>query len=510
LRALAVAAACAFVVSCGHPARQSGRSSLAPAPLPTFAPTPVPSPAPRWSAQELHDLQQTLASIFDSDVTRTATGLVVVAGDGTTLFSRRGAIPVAPASTLKLVVAAGALDTLGPAHRFETRFVASAQPDASGDLRGNLWLVGGGDPTLTSQDLENGVGVLSRSGIQRIDGTLEIDNSAFSGPEQNPQWEPDDLSYDYAAGTSAISLDQNVVEFDVTPDPGGGAASVRPVPPNASISFTGRIATVPSGYNSFVTIDRKLELPPLAKDPAKLPSPRNVYAVDGQIAQNGMQVFYKPVLGMPGYIGGAVASMLAQRRIGLSGGYGSGTAPALATTLWAHRSAPLSDIVREMLVNSNNHTAETLLRILGEQSGRPGTDAAGVGFEKRVMDHLGVPHDKMRVFDGSGLAPSDRIEPQTLAKLLALEARGPAGDVYVRSLPRVGLEGTVKHHDLHAALGRARAKSGHIENVNGLAGVLQTLHHGRIAFAFIVNDTRANADVVYDEEDRALDALTAF
>jgi D-alanyl-D-alanine carboxypeptidase len=46
--------------------------------------------------------------------------------------------------------------------------------------------------------------------------------------------------------------------------------------------------------------------------------------------------------------------------------------------------------------------------------------------------------------------------------------------------------------------------------VNGLAGVLQTLHHGRIAFAFIVNDTRANADVVYDEEDRALDALTAF
>jgi D-alanyl-D-alanine carboxypeptidase/D-alanyl-D-alanine-endopeptidase (penicillin-binding protein 4) len=142
--------------------------------------------------------------------------------------------------------------------------------------------------------------------------------------------------------------------------------------------------------------------------------------------------------------------------------------------------------VREMLVNSNNHTAETLLRILGEQSGRPGTDAAGVGFEKRVMDHLGVPHDKMRVFDGSGLAPSDRIEPQTLAKLLALEARGPAGDVYVRSLPRVGLEGTVKHHDL------------------------QTLHHGRIAFAFIVNDTRANADVVYDEEDRALDALTAF
>jgi hypothetical protein len=58
--------------------------------LPTFAPTPVPSPAPRWSAQELHDLQQTLASIFDSDVTRTATGLVVVAGDGTGVGAKVG------------------------------------------------------------------------------------------------------------------------------------------------------------------------------------------------------------------------------------------------------------------------------------------------------------------------------------------------------------------------------------------------------------------------------------
>ncbi len=455
-------------------------------------------------------MQRTLSGIFASDVTRTATGIVVVAGDGKTLFSRRGTVAVAPASTLKLVVAASALAALGPQHRFETRFVADAPPAEGGDLRGNLWLVGGGDPTLESQDLKNGVGVLSRSGVERVDGTLEVDNSAFSGPEQNPQWEPDDLTYDYAAGTSAISLDQNVVEFDVTPNPSGGAATVRPVPPNASITFTGRIATVPSGYNSYLTIDRKLELPSVSRDPAKAPEPRNVYVLDGQIAQGAMQVFYKPVLGLPGYVGGAVASMLAERQIGLSGGYRAGTAPPLATTLWAHHSAPLADIVHEMLVNSNNHTAETLLRTLGEQSGHPGTDSAGVGFEKRVLDHLGVPHDKMRVYDGSGLAPSDRIEPQTLAKLLALVSRGPSGDVYIRSLPRVGIEGTVKHHDLHAALGRARAKSGHIENVNGLAGVLQTMHHGRIAFAFIVNDPRANADVVYEEEDRALDALTAF
>jgi len=455
-------------------------------------------------------VKQTLSSIFTADVMQTAAGLVVVGGDGATLFSRRGNVPVAPASTLKLVIAATAFDTLGAGHRFDTRFMADAQPETGGDLRGNVWLVGGGDPTLVSQDLRNGVGVLSRSGVRRIDGSLEIDDSAFSGPEQNPRWEPDDLTYDYAAGTSAMSLDEDVVEFDVTPDSGGGAAAIKPVPANASISFSGRIRTVPNGYNSYVTVDRKLELPPLASDPAKAPLPRNVYLLDGQIAQGETQTYFKPVLGMPGYVGGVVAAMLEQRRIALAGGYRAGAAPLVAATLWAHRSPPLADIVREMLVNSNNHTAETLLRIVGEESGHPGSDAAGIAFEKHELDHLGVPHDGMTLYDGSGLAPGDRVEPLTLAKLLALEARGPSGDVYVRSLPRVGLEGTVKHHVLHAALGRTRAKSGHIENVNGLAGVLQTKHHGRVTFAFIVNDPRANADVVYDEDDRALDALADF
>jgi D-alanyl-D-alanine carboxypeptidase/D-alanyl-D-alanine-endopeptidase (penicillin-binding protein 4) len=99
--------------------------------------------------------------------------------------------------------------------------------------------------------------------------------------------------------------------------------------------------------------------------------------------------------------------------------------------------------------------------------------------------------------------------PLTLAKLLAAEVRAPYGDTFVRSLPRVGVEGTVKNHVLHAALGRTRAKSGHIEGVNALAGIVQTKHHGRVAFAFVVNDENATADIVYQEMDAALDALAA-
>ena len=147
---------------------------------------------------------------------------------------------------------------------------------------------------------------------------------------------------------------------------------------------------------------------------------------------------------------------------------------------------------------------------MGERSGRPGTDAAGVAEELHELDRLGVPHPGARIFDGSGLAPDDRVPPLTFAKLIAVEQAGPAGPTFVRLLARVGLEGTAIHHELTSAAGRVRAKTGHIDGVNGLAGTVQSRHHGRIAFDFVVNDPRADAEVVTEEEDRALDALSEF
>jgi D-alanyl-D-alanine carboxypeptidase/D-alanyl-D-alanine-endopeptidase (penicillin-binding protein 4) len=496
---MAAAATIAFAVAAcaGHGPASS--------PAPSATPVWIPKPSPPWSAAARSDLQRTLESIFDDDITRSAMGLAVVAADGTMLFARRATVPMAPASTLKLVVASTALNLLGPKYRFATRFVTNVPQEPVGTLRGDLWLVGGGDPSLTSDDLRRGVGVLARQGIRQIDGALQVDDSAFSGPEQNPRWDPDDLSYGYAAGTSAISLDEDTVEFDVTPDPAGGEASVRVVPDNDSISFEGSIRTVGADSDSELTIERKPE-----SAGVRGADPHNAYFVDGYIAQGETQKYYKPVLGLPGYVGGAVASMLAARDISLAGGYRPGVAPPAASILWDHRSAPLDTIVHEMLVDSNNHTAETLLRLLGERAGHPGTDQAGIAAEERELSRLGVPRDRLELYDGSGLAPSDRIMPYSLAKLVAAETRGPLGDLFVRSLPLVGIEGTVKRHDLHTALGRTRAKSGHIEDVNALAGTIATVHHGRIAFAFVVNDPRADADVIYAEIDRALDALAAY
>jgi D-alanyl-D-alanine carboxypeptidase/D-alanyl-D-alanine-endopeptidase (penicillin-binding protein 4) len=487
----------------------------------TPSPRPfLPKPSPPWSPAERADLQRTLARIFSDPITSSSAGIAVVSADGKTLFGRRETHPVTPASTLKLVVAATAINALGPKYRFLTKFVAAQPVQADGSLRGNLWLVGGGDPSLTSDDLRRGVGALARAGVRQVDGEALVDATSFSGPEQNPRWESDDLDYDYAGGTSAIALDDGVVEFDVTPGASGAPATVTTVPESEAISLSGTIDTVPSWGSTFVTIERKPDPPPHvasgqranagASDVTPIHEPHVEYVVDGRIAQGETQRYFKPSLGIAGYVGGVVAAMLADRRIALVGGYGVGPAPADATVLWTHPSAPLERIVRGMLVDSDNHVAEMLLRAVGETKDRPGSDVGGIAVEQEGLARLGVPFERMRVFDGSGLAPDDRIMPVTLAKLLAAEAGGPYGDAYVRALPLAGEEGTVKHHDLHEALGRARAKSGHINDVNALAGYVVTRHHGRVSFAIEVNGPDANATVVYEAMDRALDALARY
>lgn len=427
--------------------------------------------------------------------------VAVVDGNGSTLYSLRGDRAMTPASTLKLVVAATALDALGPRYRFVTSFVALDPPDARGSIRGPLWFVGGGDPLFTSDDLRAGVGALHRLGVRTVDGSLFVDDGAFRGPERNPRWEAEDLDEGYAAATSAVSIDEDTVEFDVRPSTPGAPARVSIEPPNDDVQVRGSIAT---GYSTDLQIDR-------SDEPARAGRPfRNVFALGGTIAVGDEQKYWKPVLGMPAYVAGAITALARERGITFSGPSSVAPAPLAAITLWQHHSLPLVAILTDMLVHSNNHTAEQLLRVVGERRSNVGTDATGIAAERQELERLGVPPEEIKPYDGSGLAPADKVAPVALARLIAAELRGPNASVFVRALPRVGQEGTVIYHQLSDARGRVRAKSGHLAQVNALAGVVATRRHGRVAFVFVVNDPAAQAAEVSVAQDSALDALADF
>jgi serine-type D-Ala-D-Ala carboxypeptidase/endopeptidase (penicillin-binding protein 4) len=391
------------------------------------------APVASWSNDDRNRLKVDLRNAFAPVLAgATSWSLAVISADGRTIYDNRAQDAVAPASTQKLIVAASALDALGPSYRYHTLFAARDSVGDDGALGGNLWLIGSGDPSLQSADLRNGVAMLGRSGLRRLEGGVVIDATALSGPELNSHWAPDDDGQDYAAPTSAISVDGDTI------------ASHE--------------------------------------------------AIDGI-----EQTLFTPMQGVAKYVAGLVQGMLVTRGIAPEAPASVGPAPLESVVLWDHRSAPLQALESHMLYVSDNHYAEQLLRTVGEEvTGQP-DDAGGIEGEREYLARRGIPTPGLRLFDGSGLSGDNRVAGITLARVLA-----DSKPSLYRLLPLGGREGTLEDYDFTTALGRVRAKSGHISGVSALAGYVTTLHHGRVAFAFLIDGSPADPD---DAIVRAVDRL---
>jgi serine-type D-Ala-D-Ala carboxypeptidase/endopeptidase (penicillin-binding protein 4) len=180
-------------------------------------------------------------------------------------------------------------------------------------------------------------------------------------------------------------------------------------------------------------------------------------------------------------------------------------APLDTIVLWDHRSAALSTLLEHMLFVSDNHYAEQMMRTLGVDAGGRGTDAEGLAAEREFLRSTGIPIDGLHVVDGSGLAEANRVCAMTLARILS-DAELSDNELY-SLLPAGGRDGTLKHYDFTSALGRVRAKTGHLSDADSLAGYVTTMHHGRLSFAFMIDDSPGDPDSAYVS---AVDRLAEF
>jgi D-alanyl-D-alanine carboxypeptidase/D-alanyl-D-alanine-endopeptidase (penicillin-binding protein 4) len=344
-------------------------------------------------------------------------GCVAVAGPDGSIAQLDDRVGLAGASTQKLLVGAAALAVMGPDHRFTTNAVTDA-PLNDGVLEGDLVVVGGGDPMLTTADtprtpqvpvthLADLADAIVAAGVRRIDGALVADDSRYDRDRAVAAWTAaDDPGADIGA-LGALVLD-------------GGHG--------------------PDGLAS--------------SDPA-------LDTVD------------------------ALATLLETRGVDIAGGTSdpARAAPANARDLARVTSAPLADIVGEMLTDSNNETAELLTREIGVRRARNGTTEAGAHAIPAVLGGLGVPVDGVDLHDGSGLAHANRLTCRALLGVLVLGAR-PRLHAILDGLAVAGRTGTLATRFLGTPLvDRLRAKTGHITGVVGLAGLVTP----GARFAFVAN-----------------------
>jgi len=487
IRVAAVAAVC-FVAS--HVAAQEAAS---PAGASGVAPAPGVVPAP-----EVVELQRRLAAAFDGGWRGAEWGVSVVSLDtGDTLFAMEPDVPLAPASNLKLLTTAAALQILGPDHRFRTYLVTDGEI-ADGVLHGDLVLYGTGDPGISDRFYRRKDEVFHRLidqldalGIHTVTGDLVGDASFLPGPLRPEGWDRRDLNDHFSAPVSALSFNENVVSFRVVPNAPGRAPEVHTVPEHSGLEVINNARTVASGSRARVHILRDDPLDPVR--------------VEGRLLGGSRDVWREMTVPVPAHFAVSVLRATLERRgVVVQGGarvvrdparsiVGSIAAPALrrrsARVLARHVSEPLSAYLAVVNKESNNLFAELIFRTLGRTAEGNGSPEAASRAVERELLAMGVDMRGVEQLDGSGLSAGNRVSASTFVSVIQRMASSTGWGAFWASLPEAGRRGELGRMYSTAAARNLRAKTGTIEAVSALSGMVRTQDGERVVFSLLVNGT---------------------
>ncbi len=482
--------------------------------LPAFAQKSKKKSAPRIApgiAQFQHDVDAALA---DPSAQKAFLGaLIVDAETKQPIYGLNADRYFTPASNTKLFTTALALATLGPDYRFRTTIETRGTLDPSGRLRGDLILVGRGDPDFSNRripydatnpidgpsdkPLAELVDALVAKGLKEIDGDIDGDDSYFPYDPYPRGWSIGDLPEDYGAAVSAICFDDNGLDVKVTPGNQLGASAwvtVEPWPGYDVYDYgitTGATDSPPDFHMVAEPGPKKfllrgsipfghvtMDLPAAMPDPAdytahvlkQMLSARGIRVTGDARAQHASPPPENPPTDSP------------------SPALSSDAAAPAPLVLAEHDSPPLIEIVRVLNKVSENLHAEILLRTVAKQQTGMASLAGGLAVEQKFLTSIGVQPGDVVVDDGSGLSRGNLVTPRAVVALLEYAQQQPWGAAFITTLPVAGVDGTLEHRLIDTpAQGRIQAKTGSVEHTQAVSGFATTLHGERLVFSMFDN-----------------------
>jgi D-alanyl-D-alanine carboxypeptidase/D-alanyl-D-alanine-endopeptidase (penicillin-binding protein 4) len=431
-----------FTLAAGIAVARMLPSRLAALKVPTVAAEPVskagPVLAPGLGTGELPTsggLRSALAGPLSAAALGPQVSAVVTdPATGKVLWSQHPGQPQTPASTTKLVTSAAALAALGPDATFTTKVVRGA-------TQNSVILVGGGDPTLAVHPFPAGqyprpatLASLARQTAQVLKAkgqstvSLGYDATLYTGPALAPGWPAAYVSTGNVTPISALEVDQ------------------------------GRLTTGGEPEDD----DDPYNLRARTTDPAGLAAT-------------------------------AFAALLTADGIHVTGTPTEHKARRNARTLASAQSPPLAAIVQQMLEESNNVIAENLARQVALARNQPASYSGAAAAVTAELGRLGISTSGLHLVDGSGLSPQDQIAPATLVRTLRLATANPRIRALLAGLPVAGFSGTLSAgQSIFAgiggpALGSVRAKTGNLDTVTALAGLVTDKTGKTLIFAFMAD-----------------------
>jgi D-alanyl-D-alanine carboxypeptidase/D-alanyl-D-alanine-endopeptidase (penicillin-binding protein 4) len=396
---------------------------------------------------------------------------------GNVLYSYDADREVIPASVLKIVTTSAALEILGENYRFETAILHDGNIE-NGVLNGNLYIRGGGDPSIGSRELggdrdamlKDWFTAIKRLGIRQINGAVIADESVFDTEGISMKWMREDLGSYYGQGCYGLNyFDNRYTLFLKTGQAGAKPEIVATEPNMKEIVFKNYLKSEKVNSDSMYIVgfpyDNERYLYGV------VPGGRPKFKLEGDIPE--------PALFLAQYF----TEMLQKENITVSGkatcyrilsqeGRWNPQNLKLLTTTY---SRPLKELVKITNHVSSNLFADAFLKTIGlrYQTGETVSSfERGVRMAQKHWQEKGIDVSSLWMYDGSGLAPTDRLTANILCDILGyMAAKSPYATIFVESIPKAGLEGTVRNTLRNTPLqGNMRLKSGSMSRVRSYAG----------------------------------------
>jgi D-alanyl-D-alanine carboxypeptidase/D-alanyl-D-alanine-endopeptidase (penicillin-binding protein 4) len=436
--------------------------------------------------------------------------LVVDAETGATLYEKNANDYFLPASNMKLLTTALALDILGLEYRFPTTVETNGTLTPDGKLSGDLILVGRGDPNLSNRKfpyetkeefdgppekaLAELADAVAARGVKEIAGDVVGDDSYFPRERYPDGWEIDDMVWEYGAAISAIVVDDNTVTLTLTPAEKAGGAVTAVVEP-ATQEFVVK--------NEVTTIGAK-EKPDLRlmREPGGDTVIVSGVMPAGSAPRKMVLAIQEPAL----HAANLLAQLLKDRGIKVGGTVRAVHEPepgeAAQTVLAEHLSIPLKDSVKLVNKISQNLHTEVLLRTAARQQGRWATPEDLQKFPQAFYVKAGIPDGDVIQTDGSGLSRHDLVTPRAFVALLAYAQKQAWFSAFLASLPVAGADGTLNERMKEPPLaGKIHAKTGSVTHVRSLSGYAETPGGRKLIFSFLSNNQGAKNHEVHSAID---------
>lgn len=425
--------------------------------------------------------------------------LYVVDGKtGKVIFDKNSGVGLAPASCQKVVTSASAFELLGKDFQFKT-YIGYEQQINKTILEGNLYVVGGGDPTLGSDRwsttspervLKNITAILRKNNIQSIAGDLICDDSRFTTEPLPNGWVWEDIGNYYGAGAWGLNWLEN--QFDVSFKTGKSendtTAIVATSPPSfiEDYAFTNFVTTGAkgSGDNAYL-FSSPFQKNIIAR--GTVPPSEKSFTISGSMPDPPATFLDK----LNGYL---TENKIIVRGKNRNSGYQANSKAAIVPLKYLDSllSPTLDSINDWFLKKSVNLFGEALIKMIAWQRSNHGSTDTGVAIIKEFWNKRGIEKSALKIIDGSGLSPANRLTTESLVTVMQYAKKQSWFNSFYNALPLIN--GT-------------KMKDGYIGGVRSYTGYCNGKDGSEYIFAFIVNNFDGNAGTVRDKMWKVLSVI---